>query len=659
MDIQNFFTSQKRSHICILFIIFTNLAKRALSVNQKFQDCAPRGCGNGPNISYPFWILDEQESFCGYPSFGITCNEQNPVLKISNDEYIIKDIFYSNHSLLLANAAAYRDACPTPLHNVSLDRTPFNLSMYRSDFSIFYNCTSLPQYPTYGLDCASNGTTLHSLAVFYEKALEVNYPWEKRCQSLVDVPVDMLFGVNLTSLSQMNYTEILKMGFLLNWTAPNCSSCEKSGGRCGFDNGEFVCFCQDWAHHNTCDDGSRRSKVMIIVLVALSAGIGVLMVTICCFKRKLSSSKIICFWKKESQNHKSVEAFLRNNGPLAIRRYSYSNIKKMTNFFRDKLGEGGFGGVYKGKLQDGSLVAVKVLKESRGNGEEFINEVASISRTSHVNIVTLMGFCFEGPKRALIYEFMPNGSLEKFIYKKNPSRADCRLEWETTYKIALGIAHGLDYLHKGCNTRILHFDIKPHNILLDENFCPKISDFGLAKICAKEESIISMLGARGTAGYVAPELICRNIGRVSHKSDVYSYGMMVLEMVGGRKNVDIGVDHTSELYFPHWIYKRLELEEELGLEGLMKEDDKETARKLIIVSLWCIQTDPLNRPPMSRVVKYVERKPRFLTYPTQAVLVFPAKVTHISINYNGIIDHGSFLNVEREILVLDNNREFS
>ncbi|XP_059453292.1 LEAF RUST 10 DISEASE-RESISTANCE LOCUS RECEPTOR-LIKE PROTEIN KINASE-like 1.2 [Corylus avellana] len=223
MDTQNFFTS----HICILFIIFTNLANRALSVNQKFQDCAPHDCGNGPNISYPFWILDEQESFCGYPRFGITCNEQNPVLKISNDEYIIKDIFYSNHSLLVANAAAYWDACPTPLHNVSLDRTPFNLSLYRSDFSIFYNCTSLPQYPTYGLDCASNGTTLHSLAVFHEKALDVNYPWEKRCQSLVDVPVHMLFGVNLTSLSQMNYTEILKMGFLLNWTAPNCSSCEK------------------------------------------------------------------------------------------------------------------------------------------------------------------------------------------------------------------------------------------------------------------------------------------------------------------------------------------------------------------------------------------------------------------------------------------------
>jgi serine/threonine protein kinase len=339
-----------------------------------------------------------------------------------------------------------------------------------------------------------------------------------------------------------------------------------------------------------------------LITATLFIGIGVLAVIIVYLWGKLSSIKIIYFWKKETLTYQSVEAFLRNHGPLAIRRYNYSDIKKMTNSFKDKLGQGGYGGVYKGKLQDGCFVAVKVLKESKGNGEEFLNEVASISRTSHVNIVTLMGFCFESSKRALIYEFMPNGSLEKFIYKVNSSNADCQLGWETLYKIAVGIARGLEYLHRGCNTRILHFDIKPHNILLDENFCPKISDFGLAKICTREESIISMLGARGTAGYIAPELFCRNFGGVSHKSDVYSYGMMVLEMVGGRKNIDASVDHTSEIYFPHWIYRRLELDEGLGLHGLINKEDEETTRKMIIVSLWCIQTDPSNRPSMGKVV---------------------------------------------------------
>ncbi|KAB1205595.1 hypothetical protein CJ030_MR7G017772 [Morella rubra] len=297
----------------------------------------------------------------------------------------------------------------------------------------------------------------------------------------------------------------------------------------------------------------------------------------------------------------------------------------MTNFFKDKLGQGGYGGVYKGKLLDGSLVAVKFLKESRGTGEEFINEVASIGRTSHVNIVTLMGFCFEGSKRALIYEFMPNGSLDKFIYKKNLQMDDQRLEWEMLYKIAVGIARGLEYLHRGCNTRILHFDIKPHNILLDENFCPKISDFGLAKICPREKSIISMLGARGTVGYIAPEVFCRNFGGVSHKSDVYSYGMMVLEMVGGRKNINVETDRTSEIFYPHWIYKRLELDEELGLLGLTNEKDEESARKMIIVSLWCIQTDPSSRPPISRVIDMLEGTLDSLQIPPKPILSSPSR----------------------------------
>ena len=138
------------------------------------------------------------------------------------------------------------------------------------------------------------------------------------------------------------------------------------------------------------------------------------------------------------------------------------------------MGEGGYyGSVYKGKLLYGRLVAMKVLNASKGNGEEFVNEVASISRTFHVNIVTLLGFCIEGLKRALIYEFIPNGSLEKFIHKCNSEKIAPLLAWEKLFQIAIGIPQGLEYLHRGCNTRILHFDIKPHNILLDKNFLPK------------------------------------------------------------------------------------------------------------------------------------------------------------------------------------------
>ncbi|XP_059649519.1 PR5-like receptor kinase [Cornus florida] len=330
------------------------------------------------------------------------------------------------------------------------------------------------------------------------------------------------------------------------------------------------------------------------------------------------------FWKKERENHQQLEIFMKNYGSLAPKRYGYSDVKKMTNSFVYKLGQGGYGGVYKGKLQNGRLVAVKVLTGSKGNGEEFTNEVVSISRTSHVNVVTLLGFCFEGTKRVLIYEFMPNGSLEKFIYDESSSTKR-QLGWETLYQIAIGIARGLEYLHRGCNTRILHFDIKPHNILLDEDLCPKIADFGLSKLCPNKDSIISMLGARGTIGYIAPEVVSRRFGGISHKSDVYSYGMMVLEMVGGRKNIDAGVDHTSEIYFPHWIYNRVELDEDLGLHGIMNEEENERAKKMIIVGLWCIQTDPSNQPSINMVLKMLEGSLESLQIPPKPFFSSPPR----------------------------------
>ncbi|RDY00026.1 Rust resistance kinase Lr10, partial [Mucuna pruriens] len=359
-------------------------------------------------------------------------------------------------------------------------------------------------------------------------------------------------------------------------------------------------------------------KLVVIAGTVCAAALGVaILITIICFRKRLG--------KDRSKTHKDFEAFLRNNGPLAIRRYSYSDIKKMTNSFAEKLGQGGYGSVYKGKVQDNRLVAVKMLNSSKGNGEEFMNEVGSISRTSHVNIVTLLGFCFEGSKRALVYEFLHNGSLEKFIYATNVTALENQLNCETLYQIAVGVARGLEYLHRGCNTKIYHFDIKPHNILLDENFCPKISDFGLSKICPSNESMVSMMVARGTPGYIAPEVFSRNFGMVSHKSDVFSFGMMVLEIVGGRKNINVEVDCTSEIYFPYWIYKRLELNEELALRNITNESDREKMRKMVIVSLWCIQVDQSDRPTMSAVVEMLEGRLETLHIPPKPFLSSPSR----------------------------------
>ncbi|XP_047965569.1 LEAF RUST 10 DISEASE-RESISTANCE LOCUS RECEPTOR-LIKE PROTEIN KINASE-like 2.4 [Salvia hispanica] len=311
-------------------------------------------------------------------------------------------------------------------------------------------------------------------------------------------------------------------------------------------------------------------------------------------------------------------------------RYRYSSIKKMTNSFTENLGRGGFGSVYKGEFPDGRLVAVKVLNESNGNGEDFMNEVASISRTSHVNIVALLGFCFEGSKRALIYEFMPNGSLEKFIDNNASSSQESGLGWDKLFGIILGIARGLEYLHQGCNTGILHLDIKPQNILLDKDMNPRISDFGLAKLCPNRSSIVSMMGTRGTIGYIAPEVFSRNFGDVSYKSDVYSYGMLVLDMVGGRTTVDRrDVECTSEIYFPTYLYKQIEMnaERDGDLGGALDEEDEieHIKRNLIIVGLWCIQTNPKDRPSMTRVAEMLEGKVGLLEVPSKPYLNSPPR----------------------------------
>nr|POE87116.1 rust resistance kinase lr10 [Quercus suber] len=241
--------------------------------------------------------------------------------------------------------------------------------------------------------------------------------------------------------------------------------------------------------------------------------------------------------------------------------------------------------MFKGKLSNEIHVAVKILNSSRGNGEEFINEVGTMGRIHHVNVVRLVGFCIDGFRRALVYEFLPNDSLEKFISFVDSNRF---LGWEKLRDIAVGIAKGIEYLHQGCDQRILHFDIEPHNILLDQNFNPKISNFGLAKLCAKDQSAMSMTIARGTIGYIAPEVFSRNFGNVSYKSDVYSFGILLLEMVGGKKNVGVIVENTSKIYFPKRMYNLLEKKEDLRV---YVEDnvDAKIAMKLAIVGLWCIQ----------------------------------------------------------------------
>ncbi|XP_015972367.2 rust resistance kinase Lr10-like [Arachis duranensis] len=351
-----------------------------------------------------------------------------------------------------------------------------------------------------------------------------------------------------------------------------------------------------------------------------------------------ASYHVYHYYRKRGEDQERVETFLKDYEALNPTRFSYADIKRITKQFKDKLGEGAHGAVYKGKLSSQILVAVKILNSTVGEGKEFINEVGTMSKVHHVNVVRLLGYCADGSHRALVYHFFPNGNLQTFI--ATSSDKETFLGWNKLHHIALGIAKGIEYLHQGCDQRILHFDINPYNVLLDDNFTPKISDFGLAKLCSKNRSTVSMTAARGTLGYMAPEVFSRNFGNVSYKSDIYSYGMLLLEMVGGRKNTNASQE-TFQVLYPNWIHNLLE-----GDDTYIPIDDDgdfRIAKKLAIVGLWCIQWHPVHRPSMKSVVQMLEAEEDELKVP-------PNPFESAAATSSSAIIPARFLNMELEVI---------
>ncbi|XP_057975208.1 G-type lectin S-receptor-like serine/threonine-protein kinase At5g35370 [Malania oleifera] len=299
-------------------------------------------------------------------------------------------------------------------------------------------------------------------------------------------------------------------------------------------------------------------------------------------------------------------------------RFEYKELEMATDNFRTHIGSGGFGAVYKGTLHDNTVVAVKKITNLGIQGKkEFYTEIAVIGNIHHVNLVKLRGFCAQGRQRLLVYEYMNRGSLDRTLFGSGPV-----LVWQDRFDIVLGTARGLAYLHSGCEHKIIHCDIKPENILLHDHLQAKISDFGLSKLLSPEQSSL-FTTMRGTRGYLAPEWLTSCA--ISEKTDVYSFGMVLLEILSGRKNCFLrtqsySVDdnnscsgHSTSLgskivYFPlfalemHEKGRYLELADP-RLEGRVESEEVE---KLVRVALCCVHEDPALRPDMATVVGMLE-----------------------------------------------------
>ncbi|XP_008804702.1 cold-responsive protein kinase 1 [Phoenix dactylifera] len=310
-----------------------------------------------------------------------------------------------------------------------------------------------------------------------------------------------------------------------------------------------------------------------------------------------------CIFKKRNT---SGEQIVRDHGDIPgienVRIYTYKELRSATEDFSsaNKIGEGGFGSVFKGKLKDGTVVAIKVLSsESRQGVREFLNELTVISTIVHENLVRLYGCCVEGGERILVYNFLENNSLAQTLLGGGCS--NIQFSWRTRCNICIGVARGLAFLHEEVRPHIVHRDIKASNILLDKDLTPKISDFGLAKLLPANMTHVSTRVA-GTIGYLAPEYAIR--GQLTRRADIYSFGVLLLEIVSGRCNTNTRLPYEDQFLLERtWtLYERSQLVRIVDT-SLNDDFNAEEACRFLRVGLLCTQDDPKLRPSMSTVVK--------------------------------------------------------
>ncbi|XP_012449130.1 cysteine-rich receptor-like protein kinase 25 isoform X2 [Gossypium raimondii] len=338
--------------------------------------------------------------------------------------------------------------------------------------------------------------------------------------------------------------------------------------------------------------GKSKNTLPIIIAIIAPIAVSVLLLFLgCCLLKRRARKK-----------YKAVEEENEKDDISAIEtlQYDFSTIEVATNNFSysNKLGEGGFGEVYKATLPNGQEIAVKRLSRSSGQGiEEFKNEALLVAKLQHRNLVRLLGFCLEREEKILIYEFVPNKSLDCFLF--DPEK-QAQLDWSTRYKIMVGVARGMLYLHEDSRLKIIHRDLKVSNILLDSDMNPKISDFGMARIFGVDQTQGTTKRVVGTYGYMSPEYAMH--GQFSVKSDVFSFGVLVLEIVSGKRNSSFyRTDAADDLISYAWKQWKSGTPLEL-LDTVLKDNySRNEVIRCIQIGLLCVQEDPAERPTMATI----------------------------------------------------------
>ncbi|KAL7223300.1 hypothetical protein ACSBR1_024873 [Camellia fascicularis] len=618
------------SPIIVAILIFTAISKPCYGqVHQQYNVCNQTySCGsNIHNMRYPFWG-DGRPQYCGHPQFQLKCqNTEYPTVTINDRSFQVLGINQSSHVMTIARIDLWDSYCTQNLSNISLDGNFFWYSQAVRDLFMFYDCTqnNFTRILSNNFTCTNLGSDGGKSSGFYAdesllRALLLGNVTKFEgvlCRVSVEVPV-LRVALDELSSKSLSLQEALNQGFEVVYYAENaaCLGCEESGGICGSDSSslEFVCRCRDHTHPRNCRNDAQKGRNRVYSL-CFHAGFGTVGITVIVmslifiiyhfrYKKRCATSSWV---SRKTFLHRSSTKDLEKVGTyLNVQVFSYSELEKATSNFDSKteLGDGGFGTVYQGKLRDGRIVAVKRLYEHNFKRvEQFMNEVEILTRLRHQNLVSLYGCTTHHCRELLlVYEYIPNGTVADHLHGERGKPGS--LCWTTRMSIAIETASALAYLHA---SDVIHRDVKTNNILLDNNFCVKVADFGLSRLFPNDVTHVST-APQGTPGYVDPQY--HECYQLTDKSDVYSFGVVLVELISSKPAVDIS-RHRHEINLSTMAINKIQNHalHELVDPCLGFDSDYEVRKmitKVAELAFQCLQNASDSRPSMENVLEVLK-----------------------------------------------------